>query len=127
MSRASGHLPELRLQCLEELIEDGVDVVISRPGRGGDTGRLEAQFLSLPYTSPSVAHNRLRSSANGRSGRSTAMGDSILHDKFMSEPGNVKVDADIVTVALAGIRGQFNASLHKMPEGFAPHHFMDEF
>ena len=54
-SRASGHLPELRLQCLEELIEDGVDVVISRPGRGGDTGRLEAQFLSLPDTPVQVS------------------------------------------------------------------------
>ena len=55
--RAACQSLELWFQCIKELVKDGVNAIVSRPGRGGETGRLQIQFLGFPDIPSQVAQS----------------------------------------------------------------------
>ena len=45
--QAAGQGFELGFQCIEKLVKNRMNAIVSRPGRGGETGRLQIQFTWL--------------------------------------------------------------------------------
>ena len=50
------------------------------------------------------------------------LSNPILPYQFIPKPGQMQVDAGIRTVALAGVRGQFNPTFDQALEGLSPEH-----
>ena len=114
---------------VEKLIEDWMNAVICAPGRGRETGRLQVQLPGLVDEPCQVALTIIQDRGPVPVGAVVRpiwiLGNPILSYQFISEPGQMQVDA-CIRIALAGVRGQFNPTLDQLLQSFAPEHLMDE-
>ena len=121
---------ELRFQCIEKLVKDRVDAIVSRPGRGGETGRLQIQFLGFVDKPSQMAFTVILKRRPVPIGTIVwpiwILGNPILPYQFIPEPGQMQVDASIWAVSRAGVRGQFNPTFDQALEGLSPEHLMDK-
>ena len=128
--RAAGHRPELWLQCFIELVKDGVDGIVRRPGRGRKTGRLQIQLLGFVDEPLQMAFTILKDRRPMSVGAVVwpirILSNPILPYQLLPKPGQMQVDAGIWTVALAGVRGQFNPTFDQALKGLSPEHLMDK-
>ena len=73
----------LGFQCIEKLVKNRMNAIVSRPGRGGETGRLQIQLLGfLDKPKSSGVHNHPEASASARWDRRMAnldFGQSLPH------------------------------------------------
>ena len=128
--QAAGQCPELWLQCFKELVKDGVDGVVSRPGRGRKTGRLQIQLLGFVDEPRQMAFTILKERRPMPVGAVVwpvrILSNPVLPYQFITKPGQMQVDASILSMALAGVRGQFNPTFDQALEGLSPEHLMDK-
>ena len=120
---------ELGFQCIEKLIKNRMNAIVSGPGRGGETGRLQIQFTGFVDKPGQMAFTIIHDRGPVPVGTVVwpiwILGNPILTYQFISEPGQMQVDAGI-RIALAGVRGQFNPTFDQLLQSFAPKHLMDE-
>ena len=120
---------EFRLQHIEKLIKNRMNAIVSGPGRGGETGRLQIQLLDFLDEPSQMAFTVVLKRRPMPVGAVVwpiwILGNPILTYQFISEPGQMQIDAGI-RIALAGVRGQFNPTFDQPLQSFAPKHLMDE-
>ena len=109
--RAAGQSLELWFQCIEKLVKNRMNAVVSRPGRGGETGGLQIQLLGFLDKPSQVAFTIILKRRPVPIGAIVwpiwILSNPFLTYQFISEPGQMQIDAGI-RIALAGVRGQFN-------------------